>query len=688
MDDVVCIKIATLISEGGRTITHRVAYMDKPLIRAQDLTPKEKSQMFQKHAIKAVAKRPQQRGHPFVSVKPIHTIEKAPKLESVEQELEMFETGLKECVGDEKDATQQDMHSDNEGEEISGKGDSSVLIVGQRKQKGKEKKKPKEMFDLESGDIDNLEKFGTDPFAWSTGKGKGNVAVASPRQGKDSASGQSKSVAILKSFKGQQKPAINELEKLKQELQQIKKLAKTDSLKMSQLESTASPKKDIGSGEKKQEHLANVNYTKIRTDISHVACKEIEMIETKSRESIRNEQDILNADNEGDNTDTDIQFDNDMEVGESNEPTGNKSLVSSDIDNDENVEKIIQGNSESENSSTGAIKSVTNISTKMQQIPVVKNRLRKKSVEVGSILLNPLANEIKETANISKTDQALNDSKDSEKVEDFGVDPFEDDSDNESDGLVIDCPNDSKQPDSPKKRNKRRSRSAVKAVYSKGEEFKVTRDVIDTVKSETVVKDEETDSVDLKATESEEQLGNSETVTRNTRGSKTKSDTENALEKTAVANVKKTDEHIKTTRSSKRLSSVIAEIKADNTNMEDENHVETETAVKGAKRKSTGNVKEDSPTSPKRKLRNSVSAGSPEVTETGVGRRTRARKSEVGPKEEGDKSDVEPETAKASGRGRGRKRVLIKDKYVLTKMFLVVLAYDGGCPQYPNKLHG
>jgi hypothetical protein len=122
-------------------------YIDKPFIRQSQFVPKDHIQLYQKHAIRALAIRTNVRGRVFCGIKPVHELVKLPTLDEVEREINLHEEKIKETVNKDDDYFQ------DAGENL-GHADTK---------KRKRKHGQGGMFDLEK-DIDDLETFGMDSF--------------------------------------------------------------------------------------------------------------------------------------------------------------------------------------------------------------------------------------------------------------------------------------------------------------------------------------------------------------------------------------------------------------------------------------------------------------------------------------------------------------------------------------------
>lgn len=590
-----------MFTEGDHTVTHRVAFLDKPFTRPYDLTPKDRNQLFQKHAIRAVAWRPQQRGFPFVSTKPVHSVDKAPKLEDLMEEQELYETGLKEYLGAGFDKTANKNDSDDEG---SPEKDKNMIVIGTRRNRGWKKdmkgkgKNQQSMFDLGIDDMDDLEKFGMDT----------NFTVKSPNSGDPGI--KRKSIEepgihmeknAMKSLKSPEKPALDELEKLKLELQQIKAMAKSDSQRKSLSERPSMPA--AVSGE------------------NSVSGKD-QLLNVQSENSVSKQVINIDTSHNLENKDS-----NNSEVAHETAVEETKQRMMDKMPSCEDA-KSKQEQSENETKHTDQPEetlarkipsrsrlSLTSLSAKIQQMSMIKSKLRQRSVDgkyetsienqPGTDLAKLELKQVCEAELLAKklheksSDNSVEKNNKSEteinqvSTESLTLNPFEDDSDDDSQCLVIDIPNDSSRASSPRKRTTTKSLSVAS------------------------------------------RSGPSETVDIRTRT---------------------------VTTSEANKSDATTEL--EETEDQETESIESEQSVmktRGAKRKSTTSVKKEVTTA-KRTLRSSVSAGE-------IGLRSKTSKSDMEQNEE--KADgISEEVIASPSRGRGRKRVLPEQRFVsiLSKM--------------------
>jgi len=203
-----------VVSEGINAVTHKVAFLDKPLLKAINFAPKDKNVLYHKHAIKAVAYRPSKLGHPgysFSKITPIHTVKPASSLQDIEKELKEYETGLKE-IQEAKDRIEPNENM----EERKYTGKKGNTRIG---------KKTKEM-DREVH-IDELESFGMDSML------KTSVVSPKVKSKNDMEQEMLESKVQPKSpLKRTRLSADDELLKLQQELQGIKEKAKSETSKI------------------------------------------------------------------------------------------------------------------------------------------------------------------------------------------------------------------------------------------------------------------------------------------------------------------------------------------------------------------------------------------------------------------------------------------------------------------------
>lgn len=472
---------------------HRVAFLDKPFIRSHDLTPKDKNQLFQKHAIRAFAKRPQNRGHVFVGVKPVHTVDKAPQLEDMKKELDMYEEGLKECMGAEMKEKSAGAYSDGESE-----GNRDVIIVGEKNRKGNKKnQKLKEggMFDIDAEDFDDLETFGMDTTLRSK-EAEESCRIKSPRTSTDVCGSHSKERPFQKAMNSPEKPMKDELEMLKQELQLIKSQAKSDSLRKPVYHSVTAVKETSDPHESRNDGTSTESFESIKqktvgetkkavTDseldrddegiavsvASELSDAHEEMDDGLKRDNSEKLMDVGNL--KSGTHETDECFNKateDNTFGDSgiSDSTGTKRSVriamaeqKSDVEEKTNAtdiqsvsDKNLGEGVESRKSLPRTRRSASDLSVKMQQMSMIKSRLRQRSVEGGNSAdkttmdttfqtgANTHSEEMSQTT--GKIAKASNNNQEVEKPVKHSTDNVVDeDSDNDSDGLVIDLPSDS-----------------------------------------------------------------------------------------------------------------------------------------------------------------------------------------------------------------------------------------------------
>ncbi|XP_052813824.1 uncharacterized protein LOC128240884 [Mya arenaria] len=260
------------IGEGENAVTHRVAFLDKPMIRASSLAPKDKNLLYHKHAIKAVAYRTTtreriQKGYTFTKVTPLHTVESAPQLEDVEKELLVYGNELKKTLM---------VLGDESKDEFRGDGNKGM--------KGKNAKKNRKKKNLDKN-IEDLETFGMDLFNLPKPepkpvKGKTSLELKKNEDRETLNDTKDDSDTIL-TVKKKRLSIDDELEKLKLELQGIKEKAKTDSAK-SVLAGPISPSSqgpvkfvESKGKESKAENVSEKN-VKVSTNWSELLMKEKE----------------------------------------------------------------------------------------------------------------------------------------------------------------------------------------------------------------------------------------------------------------------------------------------------------------------------------------------------------------------------------------------------------------------------
>ncbi|KAH3828266.1 hypothetical protein DPMN_130219, partial [Dreissena polymorpha] len=210
------------IGVGEKSFIHRVAFIDKPIIRTTEFTPKDQNQLYQKHAIPAVAFRQRQKGYSFIRAKPVHSVVKAPAAEDIENELQSYEKHMKENM---KNEPVGDFH---EGKIHVSKGKKTR----RKKRKGKQEKG---MFAAVQ-EIDDLETFGMDVQEMKEkpeNKSPKTKGVKPPMEEKETIMTEESSTETS-SFVKRKKlrlSADTDLEKLKLELQGIKTKAQNDAEK-------------------------------------------------------------------------------------------------------------------------------------------------------------------------------------------------------------------------------------------------------------------------------------------------------------------------------------------------------------------------------------------------------------------------------------------------------------------------
>ncbi|XP_053395639.1 uncharacterized protein LOC123532611 [Mercenaria mercenaria] len=236
------------INEGEKTTLHKVVFIDKPMIRQSQYVPKDRIQLYQKHAVRASAIRTNVRGHIFCGIKPVHELVTLPTLEEVQQEVKHFEEKLKETVN-------PSALLDDENEVgVDGKTDL---------RKRKRKHGQVGMFDIEK-DIDDLETFGMDSFIGSKMKGDGNKGSPDEK----SIISTEKNEISGKSVKKSKKFAEDDLEFLKNELKGIKSQAIKESYKHPEMY------RDTYSKENKHETQGSVNPGTQETDEANPGSKD------------------------------------------------------------------------------------------------------------------------------------------------------------------------------------------------------------------------------------------------------------------------------------------------------------------------------------------------------------------------------------------------------------------------------
>lgn len=496
---------------------HRVAFLDKPFIRSHDLTPKDKNQLFQKHAIRAFAKRPQNRGHVFVGVKPVHTVDKAPQLEDLKKELEMYEEGLKECMGAGVKEKSAEAHSDEESER-----NRDVIIVGEKNRKGSKKnQKLKEggMFDIDTEDFDDLETFGMDKTLRSKDAEDG-CRIKSPRTSIDVCVSHSKERPSQKVMNSPEKPVKDELEMLKQELQLIKSQAKFDSLRKTVYHSVTVVEEASDPHESRNDGTSTESFKSIKEEGTKKAVTDSEIdrddegiavnVASELPDVLEDRGDRLKRDNSEKLTDvgnlksgthkTDECFNKatgDNTFGDTKilESTGMKhsvriTMAEQKIDVEEKVNATdIQSASdtksgegvESRKSLPRTRRSASDLSKKMQQMSMIKSRLRQRSVEgKNSAGKTTMGNTFQTGANThteemsqttSKIAKASHNNQEVEKTVKHSTDiVVDEDSDNDSDGLVIDLPSDTSRNIKPVVQNTKAKRGSQILNLSVGEQ--------------------------------------------------------------------------------------------------------------------------------------------------------------------------------------------------------------------------
>lgn len=200
---------ALFISEGDKTSTQKVVYIDKPVIRPSQFIPKDRIKLYQKHALRACSIRSNVRGHVFCGIKPVHELVKLPTVEEIEQELNDLESKIKETI-------KNDLGLDTDED---GSPEQKHLRKRKRKQGQTGGKGQVGVFDREK-DIDDLETFGMDSFLVSKVKNEGDKHEDSKKS-----KSHEKTEDTGKGIKRGKESTEDDLEFLKNELKGIKRRA-------------------------------------------------------------------------------------------------------------------------------------------------------------------------------------------------------------------------------------------------------------------------------------------------------------------------------------------------------------------------------------------------------------------------------------------------------------------------------
>ncbi|KAL4222427.1 ER membrane protein [Mactra antiquata] len=166
------------IIEGDTQSRHKVVYIDKAIVRQSQYVPRERIQIYQKHAIRASSMRKKQRGHMFCGIKPVHEVIASHDINDVKTEVKTYEEKLKDSI--EKTGLPTDI-----GENLSQKD------TRKRRRRGAGQKSQGGMFETDDN-IDDLETFGMDSLVGLKSK-EGNPAELSKTKG-----GKSDDLEILK----------------------------------------------------------------------------------------------------------------------------------------------------------------------------------------------------------------------------------------------------------------------------------------------------------------------------------------------------------------------------------------------------------------------------------------------------------------------------------------------------------
>ena len=410
--------------EGEKTTIHKVVYIDKPFIRQSQYIPKDRIQLYQKHAIRACAIRTNVRGHVFCGIKPVHEVVKSQTLEEVEHEINGHEDMIKETL-------KSDDKVNDEGDDVG----------TMNSKKRKRKHGAGGMFDLEK-DIDDLETFGMETLMSERSKVKVNEISS---EGKINMCTEKVELGSKHAKKGR-RSTEEDLEFLKNELKDIKTQALKESTKHIEMN-------------KDSHSLTN----KIQSQSSEIQKHEKNADDIEKGEEKKEEQGDVDqcAPKQDDNEVIDLKPD-------SNEISKVMAVEVKEMES-ETAEEDVQGNTGKILRSTRkarkdmlTVKNISSFSERLKQMSTIKSKLmhrnqgigetghletdksrsRSKSLESMETSTNVGSNNV--NTNLGNTDE------ESKTLHNLSANT--EDSDSDTEGLIIDVPSDSAQ--NPRKKDK------------------------------------------------------------------------------------------------------------------------------------------------------------------------------------------------------------------------------------------